>query len=192
MDFSKIDETRPDSPGDEEQMVFHYSREERLRHAPKIVQDYYSGDFKPYKGGLFKSLVSTRGNKLLLVTIVFTFGIILFVNYFGPQKSGATIAGVEARLSAFSYGDSVYVSLLLKDAPRKKKGEFADGIPVTVTFSVYDKENGLVREEKVIGKYEGNEVFLRTTFTDFDIIKVGAVCSMRESLAAMESAVEKR
>ena len=192
MDFSKLEETRPDKPSEEEQMVFHYNRAERLRRAPKIVQDYYSGDFKPYKGGLLKSLVSTRGNRLLFVTIIFAFGIILFMNYFGPLKSAGSLSGVDVNLSAFSYEDSVYASLKVKDASKKKKDDFNDGVPVSVTFSAYDKENTLVHEEKLTGKYEGNEIFLRTTFSDYDIIKVSAVCSMRDSYSTLETAVEKR
>ena len=49
MDFSKIEETREENQKPEDNLVFHYNREERLKRAPKIVQDYYSGNFKPYK-----------------------------------------------------------------------------------------------------------------------------------------------
>ena len=194
MDFSKFEETRSDEEQKrpEEQMVFHYNREDRLKHAPEIVQDYYSGKFHPYKGGLFKSLVNTRSNRLLFVTIVFAFGIILFVNYFGPQKSSGTLAGVDVKLSAFSYEDSVYASLKVEQASKKKKDAFKDGIPVSATFQAHDKEGVVVKEEKVSGKYEGNEIFLRTTFTDYDIISISAVCSMLDSLSSLEAPIEKR
>ena len=194
MDFSKFEETRSDDEQKhpDEQMVFHYSREERLKRAPKIVQDYYAGDFKPYKGGLFKSLVNTRANRLLFVTIVFAFGILWFVNYFGPQKSSGSLAGVDVKLSAFSYEDSVYASFKIEEAGKKKKALFADGVPVSAVISACDKDGAVVHEEKLSGKYEGNELFLRTTFSDYDIIKVSAVCSMLEGAASLETQVEKR
>lgn len=194
MDFSNFDETRTDDEQKhpEEQMVFHYNREERLKRAPKIVQDYYSGNFKPYKGGLFKSLVNTRANRLLFVTIVFAFGILWFVNYFGPQKSSGSLAGVDVKLSAFSYEDSVYASFKIEEAGKKKKALFVDGVPVSAVISACDKDGAVVHEEKVSGKYEGNELFLRTTFSDYDIIKVSAVCSMLEGAASLETQVEKR
>ena len=194
MDFSKIEETRSDDEQKrpDEQMVFHYNRAERLKHAPEIVQDYYSGKFHPYKGGLFKSLVNTKSNRLLFVTIVFAFGIIWFVNYFGPQKSSGSLAGVDAVLSAFSYEDSVYASLKLENAPKKKIADFTDGVPVTVTFTAYDAEGAVLQEDRVAGKYEGNELFVRTTFTDYDILKVGAVCVLRDSYASLETTIEKR
>lgn len=192
MDFSKIEESREDKANSEEQMVFHYSREERLKHAPEIVQDYYTGKFHPYKGGLLKSLVSTRGNRMLFVTIIFAFGILWFVNYFGPQKSSGSLAGVDVHLSAFSYEDSVYASFRIENASKKKIAKFADGFPVTVTFTAHDRENTTLFEEKVLGKYDGKEVFLRTTFADYDIIKVVAVCNMQDSYLTLESQIEKR
>lgn len=194
MDFSKIEETKSEDEFNhpDEQMVFHYSREERLRHAPEIVQDYYSGKFHPYKGGLLKSLVNTRANRLLFVTIVFAFGIIYFVNFFGPQKSAGSLAGVDVHLSAFSYEDSIYASVKLSEASRKKKPDFEEGLPVTATITAYDKDNSVLGEKKVLGKYDGNELFLRTTFADYDIIKVSAVCNMLDSYASLESQVEKR
>jgi len=192
MDFSKIEETREENQNPEENLVFHYNRAERLKRAPKIVQDYYSGNFKPYKGGLLKSLVSTRGNRLLFVTIVFAFGIILFVRYFGPEKRSGTLNKVDVSLSAFSYEESVYASVKFNDAGKKIKSSFKDGVPVYATFTAYDKEGATLIEEKVAGKYEGNEIFLRTTFSDYDIINVGAVCGMGEGLLSLESPVEKR
>ena len=192
MDFSKIEETREENQNPEENLVFHYNRAERLKHAPKIVQDYYSGDFKPYKGGLFKSLVATKANRLLFVTIIFAFGIILFVRYFGPEKRSGTLNKIDVSLSAFSYEDSVYASVKFGGASKKIKSDFEGGFPVYATFSAYDKDGVSVGEKKVSGKYEGDELFLRTTFGDYDIIKVTAVCEMNEALLSLESPIEKR
>ncbi|MBQ9908379.1 MAG: hypothetical protein IJM48_01110 [Treponema sp.] len=192
MDFSKIEETREDNSLPEENLVFHYSRAERLKRAPKIVQDYYSGNFKPYKGGLLKSLVSTRANRLLFVTIVFAFGIILFMRYFGPEKRSGNLMGVDTALSVFSYEDSVYASVKFSEAVKKHKEDFAKGIPVYATFTSYDGEGLPLSEVKVTGKYEGKETFLRTTFSDYDTIKVTAVCGMGDGLLSLESPVEKR
>lgn len=194
MDFSHFEETRDDEAQKtpDEQMVFHYNREERLKHAPEIVQDYYSGKFKAYKGGVFKSLVNTRSNRLLFVTIIFAFGILFFMNYFGPQKSAASLSGVEVKLSAFSYDDAIYASLKIETASKKKSADFADGVPVSVTFSALDKDGVSVQEEKLLGKYEGKELFLRTTFSDYDIMNVRAICSMLENYATLETQIEKR
>ncbi len=192
MDFSNIEETREDNQNPEENLVFRYNREERLKHAPKIVQDYYSGKFGPYKGGLLKSLVNTRGNRLLFVTIIFTFGIIFFVRYFGPEKKSGSLNEVDVNLSAFSYEDSVYASVKFHEAGKKIRQNFEDGLPVYATFSAIDKEGTTVSEEKVVGKYEGNELFLRTTFQDYDIISVSAVCSMNDALLKLDCPIEKR
>ena len=192
MDFSGFEETRSDNPSDEEQMVFRYNRAERLKHAPKIVQDYYSGDFKPYKGGLFRSLISTRANKLLLATIIFTFGIIFFIRAFGPEKKSGRLSGVDISLSAFSYEDSVYASVKFYEASKKLKSDFEGGYPISALISAYDNEGILISEQKVTGKYEGNEIFLRTIFSDYDIMSIGAVCSMDDKLLKLDAPIEKR
>lgn len=191
MDFSKIEEGHEDNPSDEEQMVFHYSRAERLKHAPEIVQKYYSGEFKPYKGGLFRSLVNTKANRLLFVAIIFCFGLLMFMNFFGPQKNVGTLGGVSIDLSAFSYEDTIYASFCFEDAGKKQKARFADGVPVYVTFSAVGADGQTLSEEKVSGKYEGNKLFLRTTFTDYDIVQVRAVGVLHEQFASLESAIEK-
>ncbi len=192
MDFSNIDETREDNVKDSERMVFRYNREERISRAPEIVRDYYSGKFHPYKGGLLKSLVATKANRLMFVTIIFVFGVVLFMNYFGPQKQKGYVSGVEASLSSFSYGDTVYSSLKLSEAGKKIQAEFEKGCHVSVTFSAYDKDGSLLSEQTLSGNYDGKELYLRTTFTDYDIIKVCAVCSLRDSYATLESKIEKR
>lgn len=192
MDFSKIEESREDNSDERNRMVFHYDREKRLRRAPEIVRDYYSGKFGPYKGGILKSLVSTRANRLLFVTIIFAFGIIYFVNFFGPQKSSGSLAKVDVHLSAFSYDDSVYASVRLSAAGKKIKGNFSEGVPVSAVITAYDKDNAAVVEERLSGKYAGEELFLRTNFADYDIIRVVAVCNMLDSYSALESQVDRR
>ena len=192
MDFSKLEETREENSSPEENLVFHYSREERLKHAPQIVQDYYSGKFGAYKGGLFKSLVNTRANRLLFVTIIFAFGIIFFVRAFGPEKKSGMLNKVDVNLSAFSVEESVYASVKFHEAGKKIKPNFDDGVPIYATFTAYDKEGAAVSEKKISGKYEGNEIFLRTTFTDYDIIKIGAICGMGDNIIKLDSPVEKQ
>ena len=66
MDFDKIQESRSD---DKEELHFFYNREERLKNAPQIVQDYYSGKFKPAKG-FFRIMFATKGNRFLFVALV--------------------------------------------------------------------------------------------------------------------------
>ena len=99
---------------------------------------------------------------------------------------------VDVNLSAFSYEDSVYASVKFHEAGKKIKSDFEGGVPVYATFSAHDKEGTTVSEEKVTGKYEGNELFLRTTFQDYDIIKIDAVCSMGDSLLKLDCPIEKR
>ncbi|WP_407425667.1 hypothetical protein, partial [Treponema sp.] len=119
-------------------------------------------------------------------------GIILFVNYFGPQKNSGTLSGADFKLSAFSYDNSVYASLKVEKAAKKNMSEFENGIPVSVIFIARDKDGVPLQDEKLISRYEGNEIFIRTTFADYDIMSIGAVCSMNENYLNLECQIEKR
>ena len=70
MDFDKIDEGHPDYKPGEEPFHFFYNREERIARAPHIVQEYYAGRGPRPVKGLFRNLVSTKGNRFMLSSIV--------------------------------------------------------------------------------------------------------------------------
>ena len=114
MDYTKIgagysgDDGHPDG---DEPLVFRYSREERLKHAPKIVQDYYSGA-SAVKRGLLRSLVATKGNRFMLMSVGLCVGVVLLASVL-LRRDSASVYGVDTRLSAFSFDDAVYVSVQL-------------------------------------------------------------------------------
>ena len=47
MDFSNIDEGHIDG---EPELHYFYNREERIKNAPPIVQEYYNGGLRPVRG----------------------------------------------------------------------------------------------------------------------------------------------
>ena len=55
----------------EEPLIFRYNRNERLKNAPKNVQDFYSGNFSTAPKGLFKSLFANKTSKIMFLTIIF-------------------------------------------------------------------------------------------------------------------------
>lgn len=108
MDFRNIDEGYNDNP--EENLVFHYNREERLKKAPKIVQDYHSGKLTAYKPGLFKALVSTKSNRMIFFALIICLAVVIFTGLFNkPEKN--SLNGIGVSVSAMSFDETVYVSL---------------------------------------------------------------------------------
>ena len=187
MDFSQIDEGHDDG---ESSMVFHYDRAKRIARAPKIVQDYYAGKMQLGRKGLFKSLVATRANRFLFFSVILCAGAVMLMWYFGPSKSEDVIAAVPAKLTAFSFDDTVYVSLELSE-PTKK---YAQGAVVLVSADVqfFNSDNQLVYSERISSKYDGTHSFLRTTFTDYDIIEVRVMMQVADEKKELFAKVQHR
>ena len=110
MNFKNIDEGHQD---DSENIHFLYNREERLKNAPKIVQDYYAGKVFNYDTGvkgLFKSLVSTKTNRFLLISIILFLACIYLFSFLSKNQN-STACGFPVQFESFSYNERIYVSL---------------------------------------------------------------------------------
>lgn len=195
MDFKNIDEGHPAEPENPEDVFrFYYSREERLKNAPQSVKDFYAGKMAPKKG-LFKVLVATPGNRFMLSSIVVFVAFIWIFSFFSSRNEKRFL-GTECELTAFSFEDSVYASLEFKENPdwlsdfsdRKKTSGKPSGkssldfpeeknpaqIPLRVLFQAYDSSGIVADKSEIFDVYSGRELFIRTKFSDYDIIKVSA------------------
>ena len=81
--------------------LFH---EERMKNAPKIVQDYYNGTGLKFEKGLFKVLVAKKSNRIIFLIMVFCFAILFITNNFSNKGNLKVINGYECELQSFSYG----------------------------------------------------------------------------------------
>lgn len=193
MDFKNIDEEHDDSGNG---LHFYYNREERLKNAPKIVQDYYNGRGPRPVKGVFKVLVATPANRFVLITLVAMTVFTWFFSRKSEKPYCKTVNGVQATLSAFSYEDSIYASLKL--TPQKDKNAVSgrkvnDGeIPVSARFSSTDSSKQTVSEDEVSGRYSGAEIYLRTKFADYDIVNIAAKVTINGKSETLSAAVEKR
>lgn len=182
MDFSKLDEGHDD--GDD--VHYYYDRQERISHAPKIVQDYYSGKFHP-TGGLFKSLISTTGNKILLVCVLVCSAAVVYLHSTGDKPFRKHIGSVQMTLAAFNYGDEVYASITAKDekasssAAKEGGGQDSGFIDasnlIECHFSALDCNGEVVCEAAVAEAVQDGAAQLRVKFQDYDIVKVEAEVS---------------
>lgn len=188
MDFRNIEEGRADG---EEKPVFHYSREERIKNAPEIVRKYYSGELNQ-KRGIFRVLVATRANRMIFFCLAVAIIVTGFMGFFGPSKNSALVSGVPAKLTAFSVEDTVYVSLKL-DEPARKSREKYDGTAAKVlsVFDAYDADSQKLFSKEISEIYEGREMFLRTTFRDYDIFNIDADVEIGGETKRLSCQVEK-
>lgn len=189
MDFKNIDEGHEQG---EEKLVFHYNREERLKRAPEIVKDYYEGNFKAYKPGIFRALVSTKGNRLMFITLLLCFAIVIFLGFFN-RKDESVLNSIPLNLSAFSFEENVYVSLAFDEVKKQGKSkEFGQAKDIQVEFDFLDADKVALEKKVLALSYEGAKTFLRTTFHDYDIFYVRAYVFMDGLTVELTATVEKR
>lgn len=94
---------------DDSALVFHYSRERRLREAPESVRQLNADSRR--RPSLFKTLVATKASAFLLLAIIMLSATIFVVNFLMPSKDEVLAGGNRFKLAAFSYEDSTYLTV---------------------------------------------------------------------------------
>ena len=166
--FEDVEEIKPDD-GVEKPLKFYYNREERIARAPKLVQDYYNGKMKPVRG--FRIFFIPQ-NRYIFFALIFFVGAAWIYTGLNKTKAGTTIAGINCELTAFSYEEEIYVSLQMK---RSKKSKSTAPVAFNVEYFVIDPNNQISDKRSDSMIYSDGEQYLRTKFTDYDIIRVDAI-----------------
>ena len=166
--FEDVEEIVPDNEADKP-LVFRYNREERIARAPKLVQDYYNGKMKPVRG---IRIFFTPQNRFIFLALIFFIGATWIYTGLNKTRAGTTLAGINFELTAFSYEEEVYVSLQMKRSSRSREtapvGVVAEFFAIDPNRQVGDKRQGQL-------VYESGEQYIRTKFTDSDIIRVDVI-----------------
>lgn len=174
----------------EEKLHYLYNRGERLKSAPKIVQDYYQGKGPNLHRGLFGWLVATKANRFMLMVLCITMCVYILVGIFARNSNEAVLNKVVFSLSAFRNADNVYLTLESKTQkdPRALRGSLRGKSPKTKTPLLQEKKNFLVEfsyidtdgQEARFGEnytldFIGEEKKLATNTKDYDIIYIKAL-----------------
>jgi hypothetical protein len=174
----------------EKPLVFHYNRTERISRAPQNVRDYYAGKNQMPKG-LFKVLVASKFSRIMLLSVALLSIAFVFLSRNAPDSSSGTVAGIPAAVSAFSFDDSVYVSVELKDAATEQYTLLFLKRPVLVSARVdFLDGGGKVIDSAVIeGIYEGKQGFLRTISADYGILEIAVLLNAGDESLALKAKV---
>ena len=170
------DEIYTENPTEAE-LNFHYKREERLKDAPTVVKKYYAGELPTAPKGLFKALVHTKSSRFTFMALILVLAFVVALIFFGPKANQNSIGNTAFSLSAFSFEEKVYVSIKTQSKVNQTEIE----IPLELTISALDMEKQVVNQEKIETVITENEEFIRTIFTDYDIISVGVEVLNTES-----------
>lgn len=169
--FEDVEETKSDDPQDDK-LHFYYNREERIKKAPQIVKDYYSGKMRPVRG--FRVLFNKQ-NRFIFLALVFFVGATWIYTGLNKTRAYSNIAGINFELIAFEYDEEIYTSIQMKRSKNSK-----DLSPKTVYADIFviDPNNQVGDKKTLTEVYKDGEQFIRTKFTDFDIIRVDVILSV--------------
>ncbi|HOT62414.1 MAG TPA: hypothetical protein PLU93_06075 [Treponemataceae bacterium] len=192
-DEERIGESGPDSDerqSGRERLVFHYSRERRLERASESVRRAYAeGPIKP--PGLFKGLVATRGSRSIFAVIVVICIAIVAQTLLRQPENEATPGGVPAKLQAFLFEESVYVTVSLGAEGNREGGPLAGRVAV-VRIVARDGSGAVVHEEELRAGYSGTPVALRTVFRDYEVTMVTAELEIGDTRATLTAPVDRK
>lgn len=185
-----MDESHEDG---EQPLHYYYNREERLKNAPKPVRDYYEGRAPHVEMNIVKALTANPVNRFALITLLGVSVLIFVLSRSAEKPYRKAVGGTEMTLSAFSYEDEVYVTLKAADWDTKsgKKKEQLAGM-LSVTYSAIDNQKAAVSSVQKAELYKGEELAIRTKFSDYDILAVKAEVSLNGEKKELTAAVEKR
>ena len=160
----------------EEPLVFHHKNGEFRRYEDKKHSDLATGVTK-VKPGLFKALISTKGNRFMLLTLAIVAAFTLVYSLLVRTYDSTTVKGVSCALSAFKYEDTVYASVKLT-TPEKKREVIEGERNVTVTIIPITVDGAPLSKEEETVTFNNSETYVRRMFKDFDIAKVQAEISV--------------
>lgn len=167
---------------EEQGVVFYYNREERLKRMPENAK-LYNGELKR-KTGFVRVLLDAPGGKQMLFVIIVIIGVIVSLAVFNRPNEN-TVGGLETSVKAFAFEDKIYVNV------KFDKNEKAGNAAVSAEVSAINGENAVADTKMLTGEYTGEELMLRTTFSDFEIKQVSVKTIVNGESKTLSASVER-
>ena len=185
--FEGKEESRDDET--EGQMKFYYNREERLKKAPRIVQDYYNGDFKVQKG-MRAVFIKNKSNRFLLITLFTLTAFAVALGFVDKSQRKGKIGDYKIELTSFSFEDEVYTTLKAAYNSKKNNGN-KEPVGLNVEFRAVNIDNQTVDKKTEERLLENDEEIFRTRITDFDIYEMHVFVSDGKNDTELYTKVKK-
>jgi len=184
MNFDDVEEIKPDNP-EEKGFHYYYNREERIAKAPANVQEYYRGGMRPVRG--IKVLFNKQNRFIFLALVVFV-GAAWVYSGLNSTRAYSQLKGINFELAAFEYEEEVFVSIKMK---RSKKSTETAPVKVDAEIFVIDPNNQVGDKKSISDIYSEGEQYLRTKFTDYDIIRVDVILSVGDEEKELSAEVKR-
>lgn len=155
----------------EEPIVFYTKRHEYRRYEPEEYRKLASGETKPARG-FFKVLVGTRANRMIFMAMIMTVAVVLVVSFFGKKGNQCVVDNVSCAMTAFSWGDDVYLTIEMEKYGKEKFG------PKVLNFTMVAEDSEGADSQVCVDSFvfdsEKKDQILRSSFRNYDIIKIKA------------------
>lgn len=184
--FEDVCEIKKD--GEDNELHFLYNREHRIKNAPANVQEYYNGGMRPLKG---LKVLFTKQNRFIFLGIVIFMASIWIYQAFNKTRNFANLNEIYCELTSFSYNDDVFVSIQLKKS--KNYNEKQNKL-ITAQIKLINNDNQISQKESIDFLFDSSleeNQFIRTKFTDFDIIRVDVNLILEEQIKELSTEVKR-
>ena len=170
-----------------EPLVFHHKNGEYRKYEDQKTSDLATGKSLPKKG-LFKALVSTRGNRLMLIAVAACVALVYIHSYFSSSDNENVVGKVHCSVSAMSFDGTVYASLEMSGKSEKN----ISPEKLDVKFFGVDSDGAVSAQKEESVLFEENGQKIHTTFSDYDIVIVKCEVSSDSGGTALISCPVKR
>ena len=151
---------KPVDDGIDRDVIYHYSREHRLSRASRTVQDIYDG--RANTTSLSKRLFGTKGNALMLISILVVFAMLSALSRLNSSGSSVKLGDNTLNLSVVREGEAVGL-IMEKTVP--KNGEFYIGaVDISVSPVITQSKEGEAAGENL--QAFSHRVFFNPTNTE--------------------------
>lgn len=183
------DDFGTDNNINEEEFVFHYKKGSFRDREDPLYRSIALGEKKVGKG-LIGSLVSTKPNKIMFLTLVaLTAFVFLWGLISGPVNS-VKIDEVIFDLSAFSFDENVYLTLEIKNSEKSNK---KDHIFVDLKFEYFDNEKILLNTKEESLLFQRKDVsYVRDVFPDHNIDSIKCTILHEDKTYEIFTDIKKR
>ena len=179
----------------QDDLDFHYNRDKRVEKASSSVKSWYEGTSPKAPKGFFEAFVHTKSSRKMLLVLIIVLACCAVSIVIRQQNKSDSLNGVPITLSAFSFEDTVYISIKASKISDALYASISDGKAeneLKIHFKFLDENGYLIGEKNLIGFYNGKEAFYRTTTPNYDIISIQTELSGLNSVITLTSEVQKK
>jgi hypothetical protein len=123
---------------DEENLHFHYDREERLSKAPQAVRDLYA-EKKPARFSLLRPFISNKPTSMLFLAIVILCATMIVLSVTGYLDKSYSLDGARLEIKGIRYEEMV-IMVVRKTLKKGSFSQYTGAVDVAVSPAIKSKD----------------------------------------------------